>query len=90
MLIVCDEDGFDGVWVPRLHAAGADLRFVCDLPVAESGALDIGRDAKKLRALLLADRFDVLIFDQLLDNLGADVDDWRAKSPAAPSPRCGA
>ncbi|MDP2711624.1 MAG: AAA family ATPase [Solirubrobacteraceae bacterium] len=80
VLIVGDEDGFDGVWVPRLHAAGADLALVCELPVDESGALDIGRDAKKLRALLFADRFDVLIFDALLDNLGAEVDDWRAKS----------
>lgn len=80
VLIVGDEDGFDNVWVPRLYAADADLTRVCDLPVDESGALDIGRDAKKLRALLLADRFDVVIFDQLLDNLGADVDDWRAKS----------
>lgn len=80
VLIVGDEDGFDSVWVPRLFAADADLTLVCDLPVDESGALDIGRDAKKLRTMLLRDRFDVLIFDQLLDNLGADVDDWRAKS----------
>lgn len=80
VLVVGDEDGFDGVWVPRLHAAGADLSMVFDLPVDEMGALNIARDAKKLHAMLLQNGFDVVIFDQLLDNLGSDVDDWRSKS----------
>jgi hypothetical protein len=80
VVVIGDEDGFDGVWVPRLHAADADLSMVFDLPVDEMGALNIARDAKKLHAMLLENGFDVLIFDQLLDNLGSDVDDWRAKS----------
>jgi len=80
VLVIGDEDGFDGVWVPRLCAADADLGFVCELPPDESGAVNVARDAKKLKAMLLENRFDIVIFDQLLDNLGGDVDDWRAKS----------
>jgi len=80
VLIIGDEDGFDGVWVPRLHAADADLSLVFDLPVDDTGALNIARDAKKLHTMLLENRFNIVIFDQLLDNLGSDVDDWRAKS----------
>lgn len=83
VLIIGDEDGFDGVWTPRLHAAGADLALVSDLPVGETGALDIGRQADALRALIREHSFGVVVFDQLLDNLGADVDDWRSKSVRA-------
>jgi len=80
VLIVGDEDGFDGVWTPRLHAAGADLALVSDLPVGDTGALDIGRQADALRALIREHAFGAIVFDQLLDNLGAGVDDWRSKS----------
>lgn len=34
-LVIGDEDGFDGVWTPRLMAADADLSMVSDLPVEE-------------------------------------------------------
>ena len=77
--MVGDEDGFDNVTVPRLHVAGADLSLVADLPVGDDGPLVIKRDAVKLRELIKADGFKVVIFDQLLDNLGVNVDDWRSK-----------
>lgn len=75
VLLLGDEDGFDSVWVPRLYAAGADLDYVDTL----EGEFDLGVGAGPLRSLVSKNDYKVVFFDQLLDNLGVDVDDWRAK-----------
>ncbi|MCB8970366.1 MAG: AAA family ATPase [Solirubrobacterales bacterium] len=78
VLIVGDEDGFDSVVVPRLHAAGADLSRV--FTISESDDLiDLRADAGRLHELLGSEGFGFVYFDALLDTLGADVDDWRSK-----------
>lgn len=82
VLMVGDEDGFDNVTVPRLIAAGADTDQVLDLPVIDGDALDVARDAASLSDLLVAEQVQVVVFDQLLDNLG-DVDTWKAKEVRA-------
>lgn len=79
VLMIGDEDGFNGVTVPRLHAAGADLSMVIDLHASGDQPLDIKSDADDLRRILAVGGFRVVIFDQLLDNLGVNVDDWRGK-----------
>lgn len=78
VLFVGDEDGVHDVWTPRLHVAGADLDRIRFYPPGADG-LDIHRDADRLRQQLDAGAFRVLVLDQLLDNLAADVNDWRAK-----------
>ena len=75
VLVLGDEDGFDSVWVPRLYAAGADL----DLVDVLEGEFDLGMGAGPLRSLVTRHDYKLIFFDQLLDNLGVDVDDWRAK-----------
>jgi len=80
VLVVGDEDGFDGVWVPRLIAAGADLDLVLDLPTDDNGQLDLAADADALKHTLLEHQVDVVIFDQLLDNLPSGVDPWKDKA----------
>ena len=70
-----DEDSFDAVVTPRLHAAGADLERV---RTTEEG-VDVERDAGALGDLVDDEGIGAVIFDQLLDNLGEGLDDWRAK-----------
>lgn len=72
-----DEDGFDGVWCPRLHAAGADLERV-RLIEKPDGYVELASDRDGLAAILVEHGIRVLWCDALLDNLGA-IDDWRAK-----------
>jgi hypothetical protein len=79
VLIVGDEDGFDSVIVPRLAAVDADLGMVLDLPVGPDGPLDVGRDAPALAALIKEHDIGAIVIDQLLDNLGLGVDNWRDK-----------
>jgi hypothetical protein len=77
VLVLGDEDAFDSVWVPRLYAAGADLDLV---DTAEEGdePFDL-RDEARLRSLVEEHGYKLVFVDALLDVLGADVDDWRAK-----------
>lgn len=75
ILILGDEDAFDSVWVPRLYAAGADLDMVDTL----EDEFDLTGGADPLRRLVEQGGYKVVFFDQLLDNLGVDVDDWRSK-----------
>ena len=80
VLIVGDEDGFNGVWVPRLEAAGADLERIRDLPADEDGeGLTLPRDLSELKRDITEEEIKIVIFDQFLDNLDADVDDWRTR-----------
>lgn len=77
--IVGDEDGFDAVWVPRLHAAQADLSRVNLIERGDGSLIELAADRKRLSAVVDAFGARLLYLDQLTDNLGAAVDDWRGK-----------
>ncbi len=78
--VLGDEDSFDGVWVPRLHAAGADLSRVVQIERPDGGFVNVAEDREKLTLAILEYGLRLLFFDQLLDNLGAGTDDWRQKA----------
>jgi hypothetical protein len=75
--IIGDEDNYENVWVPRIHAAGGDTDRVVLL---ESGpddeGIDIKRHAKAIQTLVQKREMPVLYFDQLLDNIGY-TDSWK-------------
>jgi hypothetical protein len=77
--VLGDEDSFDGVWAPRLHAAGADLNLVVQIDRPDGGFVNVREDRAKLTQTVKQHGLQVLFFDQLLDNLGAGTDDWRQK-----------
>ena len=76
---VGDEDAWDHIWVPRLHAAGVNLDFVEYIESGPDGAvLNLKTDANALQDYVV-DREIVLVYiDQLLDNLGY-TDSWKDK-----------
>lgn len=78
--VLGDEDSFDDVWTPRLHAAGADLTRVVQIDRPDGGFVNVTEDREKLRLVVQRHELGVLFFDQLLDNLGAGTDDWRQKA----------
>jgi hypothetical protein len=78
--VLGDEDSFDDVWTPRLHAAGADLARVIQIERPDGGFVNVREDRDKLTEVVRHRRLGVLFFDQLLDNLGVGVDDWRQKA----------
>jgi len=78
--VLGDEDSFDDVWTPRLHAAGADLARVVQIERPDGGFVNVAEDRDKLADVVRHKQLRVLYFDQLLDNLGAGTDDWRQKS----------
>jgi Bifunctional DNA primase/polymerase, N-terminal/AAA domain len=80
VVLIGDEDSFDLVWTPRLHVADADLERVREVRGRDGGAISFPRDARQLREIIATTRARVVIFDQLLDNLDAGVDDWRSKA----------
>ena len=77
--VIGDEDSFDGVWTPRLYAAGADLARVVQVERPDGGFVNLREDRDQLAAVVKGEGLAVLYFDQLLDNLGVEVDDWRTK-----------
>lgn len=77
--IVGDEDGFDAVWTPRLHAANADLDRVKLIERGDGTLMELAADRDQLSTMVDAHGVRLLYLDQLTDNLGAAVDDWRAK-----------
>jgi hypothetical protein len=77
--IIGDEDSFDQVWTPRLHAAGADLSLVVQIERPDSGFVNLTEDRDQLAQVVRDERIGVLYLDSLLDNLGAGPDDWRNK-----------
>jgi hypothetical protein len=77
--IIGDEDSFDQVWTPRLHAAGADLSRVVQIERPDSGFVNLKEDRDKLAAVVKDEGLGFLYLDALLDNLGVGVDDWRNK-----------
>jgi len=78
--ILGDEDGFDDVWTPRLHAAGADLARVRQIERPDGGFVQLREDRAKLADVATNEGLRVLFLDSLLDNLGVGVDDWRGKA----------
>jgi hypothetical protein len=78
--VVGDEDSFDGVWTPRLHAAGADLARVKQIEQVDGGFVHLKDDQKKLAAAITEHGLGLLFLDALLDNLGVSVDDWKQKA----------
>lgn len=76
--ILGDEDSFDDVWAPRLHAAGADLDRVVQVERPQGELVNVREDHGRLAKTIGEHDLRLLFFDQLLDNLGG-VDDWRQK-----------
>jgi hypothetical protein len=68
-----DEDSFDDVWTPRLHAAGADLERVKQIERSDGDVVHIRDDRDKLAEIVQEHGIQVLIYDQLLDNLDFDT-----------------
>jgi len=71
--VIGDEDSFDDVWTPRLHAAGCDLSRVVRLDRPGGGYISFRHDHDLLVAAVADHEIGVLYFDQLLDNLGLGV-----------------
>jgi hypothetical protein len=68
VLIIGDEDGFERIWVPRLHLAGADLTRVRTLADGED-LDDLGARADALAAAVRAENVGWVILDALLDHV---------------------
>ena len=78
--VVCDEDSWDDVWTPRLHAAGADIpKRVVRLDRADGEPLTLTESRDDIAHCVRELGVRAIFFDALIDNLGADVDDWRTK-----------
>jgi hypothetical protein len=76
--VIGDEDSFQNIWGPRLHAAGADLDRIFHIESVEDGVLDVRDDSGALAKFIAAKKIAVVYFDQLLDNLGY-TDNWKDK-----------
>ena len=87
--IIADEDSFDGVWTPRLHAVGADFDRVRHLEREDGWTVDLSEDAERLRLAADLERVRVLFLDALLDVLGVGVDDGAPSKSATRSNPCG-
>lgn len=77
--VIGDEDSWQDVWTPRLHAAGADLERMKLIERQDGEPIDLSACKSRLAALVVDDDMRLVYCDALLDNLGADTDDWRAK-----------
>jgi hypothetical protein len=72
------EDSWDEVVLPRLLAAGADVKRVYHLEVAAAGQfLDLVRDAESLSQLVDEHQIRVVAFEALVDHLPSAADDHR-------------
>lgn len=78
VLMVGDEDSFDSVFFPRAIAAGADGDLLHLLDESDD-TLDLREDADALAGTIDDGNYGLVLLDNLLDALGVDVDDWRAK-----------
>jgi hypothetical protein len=68
VLVVGDEDGFEPIWVPRLHVAGADLSMIRTLDDGEY-LDDLRARAGDLAAAIARDRIGLVLLDQVLDHV---------------------
>lgn len=70
VLVIGDEDAFEPVWVPRLHAAGADLSMLRTLDDGEY-LDDLARRAEDLAYTVQCQEIGIVLFDALLDHVPA-------------------
>jgi hypothetical protein len=77
--VIGDEDSWADVWTPRLHAAGANLDRVKLIERNDGAPIDLAGSKSQLARLVSEGGMALLYVDNLLDNIGADTDDWRAK-----------
>jgi AAA domain len=68
VLVVGDEDGFEPIWVPRLHLAGADLDRVRTVDDGEH-VDDLAASMGALRQAVREDEIRLVVFDALLDHV---------------------
>jgi len=73
--VLGDEDSWNDVWAPRLHAAGADLPRVFQIERPDGGYVNLAEDRERLGVVVRQQGIGLLFFDQMLDNLGAGTDD---------------
>jgi hypothetical protein len=78
--IIADEDDFHEIWTPRLYVAGARLDKVQRIRRPDGGYLTLRADRDRIAEAVEACGAKLLYLDALLDNLGFEVNDWRAKS----------
>ena len=72
VLIVGDEDGFDQIWVPRLHAAGADLDMILTVGDGEF-VEDFASAAAPLSEAIREKQIGFLLLDGLIDHIPGGV-----------------
>ena len=62
-----DEDSWDHIWTPRLHAAGADLALCGQIVKGTAGVFDVTREAdiSALTTHVLDNDVTLVFFDQL-------------------------
>jgi hypothetical protein len=70
ILWIGDEDSCRHVVGPRLHAADADLSYVSEVVGSNGSLLNVSQAPHELDALIAAGRFEIVVFEQLLDNVG--------------------
>jgi AAA domain len=68
VLLVGDEDAFEPIWVPRLHAAGADLQRLCTLDDGEY-LDDLAPRTGDFATTVTREEIGLVVFDQLLDHM---------------------
>ena len=71
VLWIGDEDACLQVVGPRLHAAGADLGLISEVVGDNGTLLNVTTGAEQLDRLIASGPFEVVVFEQVLDNLGA-------------------
>ncbi len=76
--IVGDEDSFDHIWTPRLHAAGVDGDRVFQYEMADGGVPVLTDDKYDLARAVQEDEVKILYLDALMDNAGlGSIDEWK-------------
>ncbi|MEK6251252.1 MAG: AAA family ATPase [Actinomycetota bacterium] len=73
VLIIGDEDGFESVWVPRVHAAGGDLERLRTLDDGEF-LDDFTARAEDLAVTVEREGIGLIVLDQLLDHVNGGKD----------------
>ncbi len=77
--IIGDEDDFNKVWTPGLQVVGADFEYVHYIDRPDFGYIELDADQDRIAAVVREFEIHFLYLDQLSDNLGVKVDDWRRK-----------
>ena len=77
--IIGDEDDFNNVWTPGLDVVEADPEYVHYIDRPDFGYIELDEDQERIAAVVREFEIHFLYLDQLSDNLGVRVDDWRRK-----------